>query len=106
MNLKPVSDEDFQQAVREAEGPVVVMFGASWCKPCQNFKPTVEDLARSLDGDVQFVMADLDESELTASQLGIRSVPSLALFSDGMIRDVLAGTKSKLDVRQWINDNV
>lgn len=104
--LKPVTDETFHELVRETTDPVIVMFTGSWCQPCKNFLPVVEDYAQRMGDDITILTADLDESKVTASDLNIRTVPSLALFSDGMIRDVLTGTHSLADLRMWVQDNI
>ncbi|ANJ20777.1 thioredoxin domain [Roseobacter phage RD-1410W1-01] len=102
--LQKVTDESFHDEVREAEQPVVVLFKATWCNPCKEFTPLVEDLAGKMTG-FKFVTIDLDESPKTTGDMAIRTVPSLALFNDGMVRDVLVGRHPKQEVRHWINDN-
>jgi len=104
--LKPVTDKTFHELVRETTKPMIVMFTGSWCQPCKNFLPVVEDFAKRMKGDITILTADIDENEQSSSDLNIRSVPSLALFSDGMIQDVLTGTHSLPDLRLWIQDNI
>lgn len=104
--LKPLTDETFQKEVRESELPVVLVFTGSWCQPCKRMKPALEQLAEQMDGDIKFLEVDIEQNEALASEFAIRSVPSMALFSDGMIRDVITGSQSKLEVRQWITENV
>lgn len=104
--LKPVTDETFRAQVRETTDPVVVMFTGSWCQPCKKFLPVVEQIAEAMKGDITFLTADIEQTEQFASELAIRTVPSLALFSDGMIRDVLTGTQSKSELRLWIQENI
>lgn len=104
--MQPVTDTDFHELVRENQDPTVVMFTGSWCAPCKRMKPDMEFLANAFDGDVRFVEADIEDCEVTASDLGVRSVPTLVLFNDGMVRDVKSGTQSKMEIRQWINESV
>lgn len=102
--MQQVSDTDFQSEVREAEQPVVVMFKAAWCNPCKDFFPLVEDLAGKMS-EFKFVTADLEEAPQIADELGIRTIPSLALFADGMVRDIMVGRHPKTEVRLWITEN-
>jgi thioredoxin len=105
--MKPVTDADFQQVVREhLDGPVVVKFHAEWCNPCKDFAPLVDELAKYYEDNILFVSCDVDQAQKIASELNIRTVPSLALFSDGMVRDILVGRHPKSEVRQWINESV
>lgn len=104
--LKPLTDADFHTEVRENTDPIVIMFTGSWCQPCKRFKPTVEEMAQQMDGDVRFAEMDIEHADETASHLNIRSVPSVALFSDGMVREVHAGTMTKTELRLWIQENI
>jgi len=56
----------------------ILYFSASWCGPCQNFKPIMESISSTLP--VTFV--DIDSRPDLVSQYGIRSVPTL-VFVDG-----------------------
>lgn len=104
--LDKVTDETFHDRVRETTDPVIIMFTGSWCKPCKAFLPVVEEYAQLMGDDITIFTADIEETEQFASDLSIRTVPSLALFSDGMIRDVLVGTHSRNDLRLWVQDNI
>jgi thioredoxin-like negative regulator of GroEL len=106
MTLKPVTDETFHEEVREKVDPVLVMFTGSWCQPCKRFLPVVEEMAQTMKGDIEFLSADIEETSKTASELAIRTVPSLALFVDGMVREIVTGSQSKGDLRLWIQENV
>lgn len=108
--MNTVFDEDFNNRVRYAEKPTVVLFKADWCEPCKEFKPIIETLKDRMP-QVNFVQIDLDdgnpnpgESSIIAQQLGIITVPSLVLFNNGMVVDVKVGRYPLTDIRQWLND--
>lgn len=103
--LKQLNDQNFHDEVREHDGPVVILFSGSWCGPCQSFKPTFESLSEQMK-DVKFMVADIDQAPNTAQDLNIRSVPSLAVFLDGMVSEVTSGTMQKADLRLWIQDAI
>lgn len=104
--LKPIDDSTFTELVRENTDAAVVYFTGAWCKPCQNFGPVVERMAQRMNGDVRFYKADMEETEMAANELGIRSLPSLVLFEGGMIRDVQSGTMTSEELRLWIQENI
>lgn len=103
--LKPLSDADFNREVRENMEPIVIMFTGSWCQPCKRFKPTVAEMSQNFP-DIRFAEMDIEQSEQTVSHLNIRTVPSLAMFVDGMVREVHSGTMQKNDLRLWIQENI
>jgi len=104
--IRNLTDADFVPEIRENTDPIIVMFTGSWCQPCKRMKPTFEEMASQMEGDVRFAEMDIEQAEQTANELGIRSVPSLALFVDGMIREIYSGTMNKSDLRFWINENI
>ena len=104
--LKPVTDVTFHDLVRETTDPVIVMFTGSWCQPCKQFLPVVEAYAETVKGDITIFTADIEETDQFASDLNIRTVPSLALFSDGMVRDILTGTHSRNGIHLWVQDSI
>lgn len=107
MQLKPLTDNDFQTEVREADLPTVVMFSFSWCKPCKRQLPNLERLADAFIDDVQFVTMDIEECPVTARDLGVRQAPTLMLFNEGMVRGTLQDSSaSLLEIRQWINEEI
>lgn len=103
--LRSLNDADFNVEVREKMEPIVIMFTGSWCQPCKRFKPIVAEMSQNFP-DIRFAEMDIEQSEETVSHLNIRTVPSLALFVDGMVREVHSGTMNKTELRLWIQENI
>ena len=103
--LKPLSNTDFHAEVRENGDPIIVLFSASWCQPCKRFKPTVAEMSQK-QPDIRFVEMDVEEANDVASEFGIRTVPSLAMFVDGMVREIHSGSMTSNDLRLWIQENI
>ena len=76
---------DFDAAVlaRSHEQAVLVDFWASWCAPCRQLAPVLEDLATRLDGALAVVKVDTDAEQELAARYGIRSLPTLVVFRHG-----------------------
>lgn len=104
--LKPVTDETFHELVRESTDTTLVLFTGSWCQPCKKFLSVVEDYVQRINGDITVFTADIDANSHAASDLNIWPIPSLALFSDGMVQDILTGNHSLSDLRLWVQDNI
>lgn len=74
------------------EPALVVYFAASWCQPCQAMQPVFAEAARRLAGSgIQFGTVDIAVSPTVAQTHGIRAVPSIAVFQQGRLVDLLAG---------------
>ncbi|MFB9313601.1 thioredoxin family protein [Nocardioides plantarum] len=61
-----------------------VDFWASWCGPCQQFAPTYE-AASEAHPDITFGSINTEEQRELASAAGIRSIPTLMVFREGVL---------------------
>jgi thioredoxin 1 len=73
----------FEQTVT-GEGIVLVDFWAEWCGPCQMFAPIYEQVSAGHD-DIIFGKVDTEAEQALAAGFGIRSIPTLMAFRDGVI---------------------
>lgn len=86
-----LSDDEFEKEVLNSDVPVLVDFWAPWCGPCRAIGPHVEALATEYKGTVKVVKINTQEHQRTASQLGVRGIPALFMFSGGKVVNQMAG---------------
>ena len=67
-------------------------FTATWCGPCQRFKPIMQEVANE-GYSVQFI--DIDSERDTAEQYNVRSVPTVVIEENGSEVNRLMGATSK-----------
>jgi len=97
-NVTAVNDLNFDEEVLQADVPVLVDFTATWCGPCRQIAPLVDQLADEYVGKVKVTKLDIDENPGTAQKFGIRGVPTLYVFKGGEIvaQQVGAAPKSTI----------
>ncbi len=86
-----INDGNFDNEVLKSEGPVLVDFWAAWCGPCKMIGPVLEDLSDEYSGKVKIAKLDVDQNQNTASQFGVRSIPTLILFENGKQKETIVG---------------
>lgn len=82
-NVVHLTEQNFQDEVIDAKGPVLVDFTAAWCGPCKALSPLIDQVADEYAGDVKVAKLDVDNAPRLAAEYGIRGVPTLMVFNGG-----------------------
>jgi thioredoxin 1 len=91
VSLEHFKESSFEQDVLSSDLPAVVDFTATWCGPCKQLAPVVEELAGTYAGKVKIGKLDVDESPGVAMKYGVRSVPTLLFFKGGEVVEEVRG---------------
>ncbi|CAG0922345.1 unnamed protein product [Notodromas monacha] len=74
--------EEFNAKLKEAEGKLVVVdFFATWCGPCTQIAPKMEELSKEYT-DVVFLKVDVDELEELTTLYNISCMPTFLFFKN------------------------
>ena len=94
-NVVSVNDLNFEDEVVKSDQPVLVDFTATWCGPCRQIAPLVDQLADEYDGKAKVAKLDIDESPETARRFQIRGVSTILIFKGGEVVDQQVGLAPK-----------
>ena len=105
---KPVTlnDSSFLKFTQKTTIPVIVDFWAEWCGPCKMMAPIFEQAAATMEPQVVFAKLDTEEAPITASEFGIRSIPTIAILENGKVINQQAGAMSLPDLKSWIIQSI
>jgi thioredoxin 1 len=85
----------FQKDVLDSSLPVLVDFTATWCGPCKQLDPIIQQLANDWNGKMQVFKLDVDENPDLTMQFQVMGVPTVMLFLKGKPVERFSGYQTK-----------
>lgn len=101
--MQTYKGENYNDVINK-DGVVVVDFFATWCGPCKMLAPVLDELSKE-DTDTSFVKIDIDEYRKQAIDAGIRAVPTLVLYKDGVELSRVSGYQPKEKLVEWLSEH-
>ena len=104
--IKDVSDASFEADVLKSDRPVLVDFWAEWCGPCKMIAPTLDEVAKEYEGKITVAKVNVDNNQGTPAKFGVRGIPTLILFKNGVPAAQKVGALSKGQLTAFIDSNI
>jgi len=98
-----VTDGNFEQEVLKSSQVVMIDFWAAWCGPCKALAPVVDEVAASYNGKLKVVKMDVDKNAATPGRYGVRGIPTLLIFKDGVVKEQIVGYVPKETIQKAVD---
>lgn len=98
-----ITDDSFEKVVMQSELPVIVDFWAPWCNPCKMIAPTLDKLAKELEGKIIIAKVNTDDDAQWMQKFGIQGIPTLLFVSNGKVVHRQVGALPERMLRDVVN---
>lgn len=105
-HIKHITDASFEADVLKSDKPVLLDFWAEWCGPCKQIAPVLEEIAKDYDGKLVVGKLDVDKNTAVSAKFGIRGIPTLILFKNGVEIAKKVGGMPKAGITSFIDSNI
>ena len=97
-----ITQDNFEKEIKQSTKPVVLDVYASWCGPCQQMAPIMDELEQEMGSRYKFAKLNVDEAREISIKFGVISIPTFIFLKDGNIKGKETGYMSKETLKEKI----
>lgn len=97
-----INQANFESEVAYASKPVVLDIYATWCGPCQQMNPVLDELEQEMGDAYIFAKLNVDEARDIAIKYGVTSVPTFLFIKNNTVKGKETGYMSKEALQEKI----
>ncbi len=102
MAIVSITQENIKKEVEESTIPVIIDVYATWCGPCQQMAPILDELEKEMGEKYKFAKINVDESRELSINMGVTSVPTFIFIKNNEIKGKEVGYISKDELKTKI----
>jgi thioredoxin 1 len=97
-----ITPQNFEAEIVQATKPIILDVYATWCGPCQQMMPVIEELEQELGGKYKFVKLNVDEAREISIRYSVTSVPTFIFIQNNVVKGKETGYMSKEALQEAI----
>ncbi len=95
--IEEVDKNNFFQ-ILNSKVPVIVDFYAQWCGPCRKLTPVLEQIQNEYKELIKIYKINSDDNIEIIKEYGVMGLPTLILFQNGEVKEVMTGMIPKSSI--------
>jgi len=88
----------------EGDKPAIIDFYATWCGPCKQTAPILEEISEEYAGRIDVYKVDVDQEESLAELFDVQSIPTLLFIPRNGVPQRAVGAMMKSQLENVINE--
>ncbi len=103
-----ITDQNFDQEIKEFDGVALVDFWAPWCGPCKMQGPVIDQVFEEFTSNdkVKISKLNVDDNQAKAQEWQVMSIPTLKIFKNGEVVEDMVGLQGKDALIDLINKHL
>lgn len=102
--MKQTNESSFDDVIKNENKLILIDFWGEWCGPCKMIKPILDELSNEYADKVSIFGIDVDDNPNITSSQGIRNIPTIGFYKNGVLIDRLVGAYPKSHIKSKIEE--
>ncbi len=97
-----VTSENFDEKIKNSDVAIVDIW-ATWCGPCKQLSPIIDEVSSELGTKVLVGKMDADANLEFVKTLNVRNIPTILFYKNGEVAERTTGLKTKNEILNIVN---
>jgi len=94
--VEDISYKSLEETIKSSEIPIILLCWASWCLPCKQTEPMLEDISKKYMDKCVITKINIDKNPNVTNKYNIKGLPTIISFVRG--QEIERKTSSQTEV--------